>query len=222
LSEPALVGVITADGTFTGRYLHWAGYSTDTVAALRAIWADRFRRDTTAMVAALLAHDWHSLNAASTQRRPPTGTTRITGVGHAFGTGLATVRGNVATAARHGYTEWMYLIDTAAPAIRVYEATVHDRWLIHSLHPLDPGTAPPSTDRRFRCGDRVMLEHTDDPHTHLRPGDEGTVAADQPVGAVQIRWDSGSTLAMLLDSGDRIRLLAPSPGTTSKHKEESR
>lgn len=28
---------------------------------------------------------------------------------------------------------------------------------------------------RFRRGDRVALEHTDDPDTRLRPGDEGTV-----------------------------------------------
>jgi hypothetical protein len=28
---------------------------------------------------------------------------------------------------------------------------------------------------RFERGDRVALEHTDDPHTKLRPGDEGTV-----------------------------------------------
>ena len=34
---------------------------------------------------------------------------------------------------------------------------------------------------RFERGDRIALEHTDDPDTRLRPGDEGTVT----------RYDSG-------------------------------
>jgi hypothetical protein len=33
---------------------------------------------------------------------------------------------------------------------------------------------------RFQRGDRVALEHTDDPHTRLRPGDEGTVTRYDP------------------------------------------
>ena len=33
---------------------------------------------------------------------------------------------------------------------------------------------------RFERGDRVALEHTDDPHTRLRPGDEGTVTRYDP------------------------------------------
>jgi uncharacterized protein DUF4314 len=220
LSEPALVGAITADGTFTARYLHWAGYSTDTVAALRAIWADRFSRDTTATVTALLAHDWHSLSPAGTLRRRPPATLLIAGVGYALATAQPPVNGRTATAARHGDTEWMYLIDPAAQAIRVYEATVHDRWLPHSLHPLDPDTTPAPPDRRFRRGDRVMLEHTDDPHTRLHPGDQGTVTVDQSQSStVQIRWDSGSTLAMLLDAGDRIHLITPRPDTTNEQQE---
>ncbi|MFY1674065.1 hypothetical protein ACN27G_29635 [Plantactinospora sp. WMMB334] len=51
------------------------------------------------------------------------------------------MRGHVDTAEPHGYTAWMYLIDAEARTIRVYEAAVHDRWLPHSLHPLDPHTA---------------------------------------------------------------------------------
>ena len=34
--------------------------------------------------------------------------------------------------------------------------------------------------RRFERGDRVALEHTDDPDTRLRPGDEGTVTRYDP------------------------------------------
>jgi hypothetical protein len=65
---------------------------------------------------------------------------------------------------------------------------------------------------RFQPGDRVALEHTDDPHTRLRPGDEGTVTGYDPgPGQLGVRWDSGSTLAMLLHDGDRVRLITPAP-----------
>ena len=75
---------------------------------------------------------------------------------------------------------------------------------------------------RFMRGDRVALEHTDDPHTRLRPGDEGTVTRYAPgrgpvgKGQLDVSWDSGSTLSMLLDDGDRVRLLAPAPGEAGK------
>ena len=216
MSEPALVGVITADGTFRARYLHWAGTPTDTVAALRTIWADHFGRDTTALTVALLGHDWDRLCPACQHRRTKATPVTVTGVGHALAAAQPLVQGRIATAERHGYTEWMYLIDDEARTVRVYEATVHDRWLPHSLHPLDPGTvlAPPCGP--FRRGDRVVLEHTDSPDAQLHPGDQGTVARDQ---TVTIRWDSGATWVMPL--GDRIRLLTPSPDATTA-QEESR
>jgi len=66
---------------------------------------------------------------------------------------------------------------------------------------------------RFQRGDRVALEHTDDPDTRLRPGDEGTVTRyDRGPGQLDVRWDSGSTLSMLLNDGDRVRLVTPAPG----------
>ena len=70
---------------------------------------------------------------------------------------------------------------------------------------------------RFERGDRVALEHTDDPHTRLRPGDEGTVTRYAPgPGQLDVNWDSGSTLSMLLDDGDRVRLITPAPGNAGK------
>jgi hypothetical protein len=221
LSEPALVGAITADDTFSARYLHWAGTPTDAVAALRTIWAGHFVRDTTATVDRLLSHDWHSLCPTCRHRRPPAATITVAGVGHALATqqlvaGGLVVGGHIATAERHADAEWMYLVDAGAQTVRVYEATVHDRWLPHSAHPLDPNTAPAPVVRRFRRGDRVVLEHTNDPLTRLRRGDQGTVAFDQrETGTVSVAWDSGSCLAILLDAGDRIRLLAPSPDATT-------
>ena len=78
---------------------------------------------------------------------------------------------------------------------------------------------------RFERGDRVALEHTDDPHTRLRPGDEGTVTRYTPgLGQLDVNWDSGSTLSMLLDEGDRVRLITPAPeaGTGEAGKEPGR
>ena len=66
---------------------------------------------------------------------------------------------------------------------------------------------------RFMRGDRVALEYTGDPHTRLRAGDEGTVTRYDPgPGQLDVRWDSGSTLSMLLNDGDRVRLVTPAPG----------
>jgi hypothetical protein len=58
-------------------------------------------------------------------------------------------------------------------------------------------------------GDRVELVATDDPYTRLRAGDRGTVTgvADTPEPTIDIAWDNGSTLAILPDAGDRVRLL---------------
>jgi hypothetical protein len=62
----------------------------------------------------------------------------------------------------------------------------------------------------YQRGDRIALEYTADPHTRLRPGDEGTVTGYDPGhGQLSVRWDSGSTLAMLLHDGDRVRLITP-------------
>jgi hypothetical protein len=62
---------------------------------------------------------------------------------------------------------------------------------------------------QFSPGDRVELVATNDPYTRLRPGDRGTVTgvADTPEPTIDIAWDNGSTLAILPDAGDQIRLL---------------
>ena len=72
---------------------------------------------------------------------------------------------------------------------------------------------------QFSPGDRVELVATNDPYTRLRPGDRGTITsvADRPEPTIDIAWDNGSTLAILPDAGDRIRLLPgdddPPPST---------
>ncbi|MCO1597621.1 DUF4314 domain-containing protein [Micromonospora sp. RHAY321] len=61
----------------------------------------------------------------------------------------------------------------------------------------------------YQPGERVALVHTTDPHTQLRPGDQGTVRRYDPDRRiVDVDWDSGSRLAMILDTGDRIRRIA--------------
>jgi hypothetical protein len=61
----------------------------------------------------------------------------------------------------------------------------------------------------YRTGQRIVLVHTDDPFTDLRPGDKGTVTTFDPhQQMVAVSWDNGSELSMCLDAGDRIRVLA--------------
>lgn len=62
----------------------------------------------------------------------------------------------------------------------------------------------------YTQGQRVELVHTTDEHTALRPGDQGTVRELHPADAIggrrlDVDWDSGSTLTMLLDEGDRVK-----------------
>ncbi|MFE9770615.1 DUF4314 domain-containing protein [Streptomyces sp. NPDC005931] len=58
----------------------------------------------------------------------------------------------------------------------------------------------------LKKGDRVALVQTTDPHTELKPGDEGTVHRfDAGLSILYVNWDSGSTLSMLLDDGDEVR-----------------
>ncbi|MEU2857625.1 DUF4314 domain-containing protein [Streptomyces mirabilis] len=60
----------------------------------------------------------------------------------------------------------------------------------------------------YEAGQRVALDATTDPHTELRPGDEGTIRRYHPaLNQLDIHWDSGSCLSMLLDEGDSVRLL---------------
>ncbi|MFV2112913.1 DUF4314 domain-containing protein [Micromonospora sp. LOL_025] len=66
----------------------------------------------------------------------------------------------------------------------------------------------------YEAGQRVALLHTTDPYTLLRPGDTGTVRRhNQQHNIVEVTWDSGSTLSMCLNDGDRIAPAATPPPT---------
>jgi len=333
MSDPALVGVLRADGTFTAHHVHWADDPHRTLVKLRNIWAATYARDIAATTHALLSHDWHLLCPSCSCRKLPPNTRNVTGVGHAASHDLPLTQGTIAAAERTGYTEWMYLLDESTEQIVVYEPTLHGRWLPQSRHALDPehdhrvldcggtpatghrweparvaicgplgaGTASDPTyeadvcagphpygftiarftatvadqiaadtaagtgaadvtipvlrrrgggydllfadatlrvrrdedgmlligpylmpwrrvDRPpaepYRAHDRVVLEYTGDPHTKLKPGAEGTVLHYLPdQRTVHVRWDDGSTLGILLDAGDRIRLIHRPPAT---------
>jgi hypothetical protein len=59
----------------------------------------------------------------------------------------------------------------------------------------------------YEHGDRVVLDNTSDPHTRLVPGDTGTVTGYDPrLNQLHVRWDSGSSLSMLLGEGDQVHL----------------
>mgnify|MGYP003112893926 CR=1 FL=1 len=89
----------------------------------------------------------------------------------------------------------------------------------------------PDTDRQFvvipklageiTVGDRIMLEHTDDPYTRLVAGEsKGTVLGfgvhfskeeddfDGKIGYVYVDWDDGSNLRLIKSLGDRYKPLA--------------
>ena len=58
-------------------------------------------------------------------------------------------------------------------------------------------------------GKRIRLVHTDDPWTKLRPGDMGTISDVTFLPAsmggrmqVWVKWDSGSSLAMIEGKDD--------------------
>ena len=52
-------------------------------------------------------------------------------------------------------------------------------------------------------GKRVRLKFTNDPYTDLRQGDEGTVNFIDDYGTVFVKWDSGSSLGLNAEFGDR-------------------
>lgn len=137
MGHPALIGATAPDGGYTARYLHWSDHPDRLIPVLRQIWTDTFDTNTSRMVAALLAHDWSSLSAQPSSAVFPA--LVVPGVGQESpgGTRRTPYSGRIATV-DSGDMEWLYLIDTDTATITVYEATNHQRWLLHSVHHLAP------------------------------------------------------------------------------------
>jgi hypothetical protein len=61
----------------------------------------------------------------------------------------------------------------------------------------------------YQRGDRIALEYTADPHTRLRPGDEGTVTSYDP------RHGQFSDCSVLFDTSELRVYVADMPVTLS-------
>ncbi len=61
-------------------------------------------------------------------------------------------------------------------------------------------------EKQFPPGTRVELIFMDDPYSKLQPGDMGTVTAVDPLGDLEVNWDSGSTLK-LINGVDKFRVI---------------
>ncbi|MFC4148643.1 hypothetical protein ACFO0M_20510 [Micromonospora mangrovi] len=135
MSTPTLIGIAALRGRYTARLIQFGEDPQVLVPLLRRIWTDTFGRDTGAMAAALLAHDWWSLAVNPKPRRwdqqPP-----VPGLGHPADND--TIRRGALREDVGGALEWLYLLHLDQRRLVVYEATVHGRWLRHSAHHLDP------------------------------------------------------------------------------------
>lgn len=113
-------------------------------------------------------------------------------------------RGRIASSSS-GDIERLYLLDTTADTVTVYEATCHQRWLRHSsqhVHPVGEPFVPAGPDRDLvctACGAVNDNEHHDAPSTSGYGRDTGTrstrcgstVTTNPVTGAHTTRADPG-------------------------------
>lgn len=50
---------------------------------------------------------------------------------------------------------------------------------------------------QFPKGTRVELVYMDDPYSHLKPKDQGTVTHVDDIGNIHVNWDCGSSLSIV-------------------------
>ena len=60
--------------------------------------------------------------------------------------------------------------------------------------------------KKYPEGTRVELIHMDDPYSHLKPGDKGSVRLVDDTATVFVDWDCGSGLGVVYGE-DQIRRL---------------
>ena len=135
MGDRSYIGVPAPGGAVAARYLHHGDAPDRLIPTLRAIWTG-FDGDGHRMTAALLAEDWSYLTA---DPEPTSPYPMVAGVGCPSPGGtrprLAQIRLTADIGAAIG---WLYVIDADTAVVTVYEATVHDRWLRHSEHCLQP------------------------------------------------------------------------------------
>ena len=54
----------------------------------------------------------------------------------------------------------------------------------------------------YPVGTRLVLIRMEDPFTHLRPGDVGTVQGVDDLGQIKMRWDRGGSLSLIPDEDE--------------------
>ena len=134
MGDPSLIGTTEPDGAYCARYLHWSAHPDELMPVLRHIWRDTFTGDTEAMATQLLSRDWSSISARPNSSVFPA--LVVPGIGSESPGGTGNLyRGRVASSSSGGMG-WLYLLDTTADTVTVYEATCHERWLRHSIHHL--------------------------------------------------------------------------------------
>jgi hypothetical protein len=144
MGNRSYIGVPAPGGGVTARYLHHGDAPERLIPTLRAIWAG-FGGDGHRMTAALLAEDWSYLTA---DPEPTSPYTMVAGVGCPSPGGTRPRPARIRLTADIGAAiGWLYVIDADTAVVTVYEATVHDRWLRHSEHCLQPSHDDTAPDR---------------------------------------------------------------------------
>ncbi len=133
------------------RYVHSDGHPAVMIPTVRALWARAAGRDTTRLIAALLADDWDYLDPATTDttRSPFAGQHPIAGIGmtlaatSADGTVLPPEQQTVfpLTAAGALDAEWIYLLDHISDTVAVHTADAEPITIL----PLASDDRPPAS-----------------------------------------------------------------------------
>jgi hypothetical protein len=135
MSDRTLIGVAAPRGACTVRYLHHGQHPDTLLPLLRHIWRG-LDSDSNRLAAALLAEDWSYL---STDRQPSGRYKVVPGIGYPSPGGTRPQPTSLRLSDRiEGYIGWLYVLHPDTDIVVVYEATVHDQWLRHGLHHLDP------------------------------------------------------------------------------------
>ena len=127
MTTRCLVGTVDPDAPSTARvrYIHADGHPAYMLPALYLIWSRTCGRDTTALVEALLAHQWSYLGADVTDHTAATfpGEHPIPGVGMVSEFDADSQIGRLPlNGAADGDARWVYLIDPTATTIAVHDA----------------------------------------------------------------------------------------------------
>ncbi|MBF9134728.1 hypothetical protein I0C86_38230 [Plantactinospora sp. S1510] len=104
------------------RYVLFDGYPSSLIPQLRAIWASTARRDTSALIDAVLAHDWEYLGPdLASGIQPFPNQHRVAGVGTTLDdTSAEPVTVFPLSCASDLVASWIYLINAADDTVAVY------------------------------------------------------------------------------------------------------